>query len=292
MRGFLILSINKILIHGNGFSYTIRTTSSINTHQQQILNMAGFYFRPFIRKMFMKVWISTLFMLLSSYCQGQFNDSLTHHLRLSASGNINRTANNIAYLLSNDARFSIRNKTTVLNTAASWVYGKQNAALTNNDFAITADVNRYASTNFYYWGLANFTTSLSLRLNRQLQTGIGVAYNFVNNQQAWLNVSNGLLYETSSLLRNDADERYNTIRNSFRLSYRFTINGAVMLNGVNYWQPSFRNGNDFILRTNNSIGYKLNRWLALTASLAYNQVRRTRAENLLFTYGLTAENFY
>lgn len=235
------------------------------------------------------IWLA----LLPSFCGAQFNDSVTHHIRLTASGNINRTATGTAYLLANDARFSIRNKRTTLNTAAAWVFGKQGGILTNNDFSATADFNVYRdSSYFYYWGLGNYTTSFSLKLNRQLQAGLGAAYNLVNTPNAWLNISNGLLYENSNLVRNGADEAYQTVRNSFRLSYRFTLANGLTLSGANFLQNSLRNTGDYIIRTANSVGFKVNRWLAFATTLTYNEVSRTGAENLLFTYGLTLENYY
>jgi hypothetical protein len=232
--------------------------------------------------------------LLPAYCFAQFSDSVNHFARLSLAGNINHTNSTTTSLLNNDARFSIKKPRTVLNAFAGWVYGAQTSRVTNNDFTGTLDFNLYNKRgNFYEWGLANYTTSLSLRIHNQLQAGLGAAYNFVNNEKAWINISDGLLYETSSIALNDSvDKNYQTVRNSLRLVYRFSFWNTVTLNGTHFLQNSLDNGNDYIIKSNSSAAIKLYKWLSFTASVSYNQFRRTGAENLLFTYGLAAEKYF
>ena len=231
---------------------------------------------------------------LPLYATAQFSDSLTQFGRLSLSGNINRTNLATNYLLNNEARYSVKRPRTVLNSFAGWVYGKQAALTTNNDFTTTLDFNLYNQKgNFYYWGLANYTTSISLRINRQLQTGLGVAYNLVNTPNTWINISDGVLFETSSLARRDgSDENYQTVRNSFRLAYRLVLRDLITINGTNFLLNSLQDGNDYIIRSQNSAGIKLNKWLSFAATVSYNQFRRTGTENLLFTYGLAAEKYF
>jgi hypothetical protein len=232
--------------------------------------------------------------MLPLYGAAQFSDSLTHFARLSASGNINRTRLATSSLLNNEASYSIKKPRTVLNASAGWVYGKQASRVSNNDFTATLDFNLYNKRgNFYQWGLANYTTSLSLGIYNQLQAGLGVAYNLINNSTTWINLSDGLLYETSSIRLNDSvTKNYHTVRNSFRLAYRFVFWNLVTINGTNYLQNSLSNGKDYSIRSNNTAGIKLNQWLSLTTSVSYNEFRRTGTENLLFTYGLTAEKYF
>lgn len=232
--------------------------------------------------------------LFPFFAAAQFNDSLTHMARFSAAGNINRTNLATSYLLNNEVRYSVKKPRTVLNTSAGWIYGQQGDILTNNDVNTSLDFNLYNQRgNFYYWGLATYTSSLSLQINNQLQAGLGVAYNFVNNTNTWINLSDGILYETSSLaISNTADENYQTFRNSLRLVYRFLLWDLVSINGSNFLQNSLKNSDDYIIRSTNSAGLKLNKWLSFTTSVTYNQFRRTGSENLLFTYGLTAEKYF
>ena len=227
-------------------------------------------------------------------CHAQFNDSVTQHVRFSASGNLNRSNNTTAYLLTNDARYSIRNKRTTLNTVATWLYGEQGARLTNNDFSATADFNLYPdSSKLYYWGLANFTSSYSLRIRNQQQVGVGAAYNFVNTPTAWLNLSEGIIYEASRLNTADPEKnQYQTFRNSLRLAYKFVMGNALTFSGTNFWQPALGNSSDYTIRSNNSLGVKLNTWISVGTTISYNRFNRTGSENLLFTYGLVVDKYF
>ena len=106
-----------------------------------------------------------LFLFFSATCFAQFSDSLTHLISFGASGNINRTSTSAAYLLTNEARFSTKKKRITTNSSARWLYGEIDNKLSNNDFITTHDFNRFNQKgNFYYWGLANYTTSYSLRI--------------------------------------------------------------------------------------------------------------------------------
>src|SRR5215210_362407 len=114
-------------------------------------------------------FIACLCFIASALCTfAQFTDSLTHLARFAASGNINSTNTSRSYLLTNEARFAIKNKKTAMNALVGWVYGESGSHLTNNDFVATYDFNLYNEKgNFYYWGLANYTTSFSLKINNQ-----------------------------------------------------------------------------------------------------------------------------
>jgi hypothetical protein len=243
----------------------------------------------------MRGFVIILFALLCSIlAHGQFSDSITHYIRLAASGNLNRSNSATSYLLTNEARYSVKNKRSTLNAYANWLYGEQDNALTNNDFTASTDFNLYHdSSNLYYWALANYTTSYSLKINNQLQSGLGVAYNFANTANAWLNLSDGILYETSSLTTADqALNQYHTFRNSLRFSYKFIIKKTLTLSGTNFLQHAIGNASDYIIRTNNSLGFQLNKWITIGATINYNQFSRTGTQNLLFTYGIVAERYF
>jgi hypothetical protein len=234
------------------------------------------------------------FLLCTLSAKAQFSDSVTHYIRLSAAGNLNRSNSSTAYLLTNDVRYSIKNKRTTLNAGGSWLYGEQEHSVTNNDFIATTDFDLYHdSSNLYYWALANYTSSFSLKINSQFETGLGTAYNFVNTASSWLNLSEGILYETNNLnTGNPAVDEYHTFRNSLRLSYKFVIKKTVTINGTNFLQQAFGNGNDYIIRTTNSLAFKLNKWISLATNISYNRFKRTGTDNLLFTYGLVAEKYF
>lgn len=224
---------------------------------------------------------------------GQFNDTTHYRATYISSGSINKTRDGSAYLLNNGFRFGVKKETFSLNFNNSWIYGRQQDNLTNNDFSTSLDFNLFQSPKFYYWGLANYNTSYSLKVNNQLLAGVGVAYNFLNSENAYLNVSNGVLYDLSDLQLNDTTQQiYHTYRNSLRLAFRFNIHKLVVVESSTFLQNSFDYKADYIIRSTNSLSFKLNPWLSLTTALAYNRQNRTQSENLLFTYGLTLEKYF
>ncbi|MCH5689483.1 DUF481 domain-containing protein [Niabella sp. W65] len=134
--------------------------------------------------------------------KAQFTDSTTRFVKLTSGGSINKTKDGSNYLFNNNAYFNVRKKRTVLNSAATWIYGMNPEKLTNNDFTLSSNVNLYRHfTDFYYWGLVNYTTSYSLNIKSQGQAGIGIAYNFLNKPNVWLNVSNGMIGEASRIIQ-------------------------------------------------------------------------------------------
>lgn len=227
--------------------------------------------------------------------QAQFSDSVTYYTGLNSTGTYNKTNDGgELYNLNNAARLSVRKKSVSLNSNTKWVYGKQNNILTNNDFSSALDFNLYKTLpHFYYWGLANYTSSYSLKQNHQLQGGLGIAYNFIDKTNANINVSDGLIYEYSDVVLTDStNEIYGTWRNSFRLSFRWDIKSRVFVNGTGYFQHSLNYGNDYIIRSDLALGVRLKKWLSLTTSLSYNEVSKTKRQNLLITYGLLIEKYF
>lgn len=244
-----------------------------------------------IRK-YMWLFIAGFF---SKVLPAQFNDSVTYYTGLNSTGTYNKTNDGgELYNLNNALKLSVRKKSVSLNSSSKWVYGKQKNILTNNDVSSALDFNLYKTLpHFYYWGLANYSSSYSLKQNHQLQGGLGIAYNFFDKPTANINISDGLVYEYSDVILTDStNDIYSTWRNSLRLSFRWEIKNRVFINGAGYLQNSLNYGNDFIIKSDMSLGVKLRKWLSLTTSLSYNQISKTRRENLLITYGLLIEKYF
>ncbi|WP_143305997.1 DUF481 domain-containing protein [Chitinophaga vietnamensis] len=224
----------------------------------------------------------------------QFNDSTHYYLKYASTGAINRTNNGNAYLLNNAFNFKVSKKMIDLNAMGSYVYGKQNHDLTNNDVSAALVFNLYrGDKRFYYWGLANYDKSYSLKINNRFQGGGGVAYDVVRNKTFTLNLSDGLLFETSDLyLQDTIPDVYHTFRNSFRLQYKLVIQDIIVLDGSNFFQNSLSNGNDYIIKSNTNLSVKLRSWLSITAAVQYNKLNRTDRENFLFNYGVTIEKYF
>lgn len=168
--------------------------------------------------------VIVLFMIfISRQSFSQFNDSVQYYIYYSFAGVINKTNDGKSYVLNNVFRFSISKKIITLNTTNSWKYGEQQAKRKpNNDFSSILDVDLYKNTRrLYYWGLANFDKSYSLKLNNRIQAGAGLGYTFLQSSKANLVFSDGIIYERSDLQNTDnTSNTYATFRNSARLKFR------------------------------------------------------------------------
>ncbi|HET7115773.1 MAG TPA: DUF481 domain-containing protein [Hanamia sp.] len=236
---------------------------------------------------FISVFISTVAL-------SQFNDSTHHHFKFASTGTINQTKDLSSYVLNNMAAYEINQKKLTFNTSASWIYGRQQHQLSNNDVSADANIDYLKNVHpLYYWGLFSFDESYSLKINYRFQSGIGVGYTFVNKPHFKLVASDGFVYETSDLtdpvLGKDI---YQTVRNSFRVKYRWAYKDIFVLEGAEYVQPSLISLKDYILKSSNTLSVKLNTWLAINASVGYNKISRTNRENLLITYGLTVDKYF
>lgn len=224
----------------------------------------------------------------------QYSDSVQYHFGFASTGSINKTNDGNAYLLSNSLAFNTRQKEVSMNLNSSWVYGQNNGTLTNNDFFVTADadVSRHLH-KIYYWALANYETNYSLKTIYRFQPGAGIGYTFYDSTKARLVVSDGILYETANLI--DAVKGrnvYTTFRNSLRVKYHVEINKFIVLDGSNFWQPSLKNFSDYIFKLNNTLSFKLNKLVSLTAAATYNKISATQSENLLLTFGITLDRYF
>jgi hypothetical protein len=226
--------------------------------------------------------------------RSQFTDSIFYRVSYSSTGTINKTNDVSSYVLANGFRFNVNKKDLRINMNSGWVFGQQQQRLTNNDFTSSLDFNLYKTLpHFYYWGLANYDKSFSLKIIRRYQAGVGAAYNVLDKRTFSLNVSDGVLYESSHLKINDSiSNRYNVFRNSFRLRYRLIFEEVIELNGTNLLQNAINRDNDYIINSVNSLSFILRKWLSLTASATFNRVERTRRENLLITFGLSVEKYF
>ncbi|MCZ4222623.1 DUF481 domain-containing protein [Pedobacter rhodius] len=220
----------------------------------------------------------------------QFNDTTNYHIALLSSGSVNLTNNERAYLLNNSLNFGVKKKSMVFNSNTSWLYGKQNNSLSNNDFSTTMNFNLYKTfPHFYYWGLVNYNTSYSLQIRNQLLAGGGIAYNFIDKPDAYVNVSNGVLFDNSSLVELN---NYNTLRNSLRLQYHVLIKDIITIDGTHFLQNSYSRKGDYIIRSATTVGLKIRKWISLTTALNYNKLNITQRENLNLTYGLSIDKYF
>ena len=241
-----------------------------------------------------KFILSAAAVLLAVAAQAQFNDSTHYHLTLTSTGNLSKTGAGDALLLNNSLGFGIKKKDLGLNFGSKYVHGEQNRTLINNDFNAAVDATLQSTIpHFYYWGFAGYTSSYSLKINNQLQSGAGVAYNLIDREDMKLNLSEGVLYEYNDLFKDDTVRTmYSLARNSFRLSFRYTYKEIIKFETTNFLQNAFTDGDDYIIKSNSTVSLKLRKWLSFTTGFMYNKFSITDKENLLFTYGLTIDRFF
>lgn len=225
----------------------------------------------------------------------QFNDSVSYYINFSGTGDLNKTNTGTTYLLNNTLGFQVDKKVFSINSTVSHVYGSNQTLKTNDDLLAMLNLDILKGVRkFYYWGLAGYEKSFSLQVDSRLQAGAGVGYIFVNKPKANLELSDGILFETTDFGVPDEHERtsYQTVRNSLRLKYRFTIKEIFRIDGVNFFQSSLSDGKDYILKLNANFSVRLYKWINFTTSFNYNRQNITSSENLLITYGLSMEKYF
>lgn len=247
-------------------------------------------------------WICVLLFPAFAFAQQEeavFNekkDTTIYRFGFTGTGNVNKTrANGTSYIFNNSTRFSVDKRILTVNAYANWIYGENTSTKTNHDFLATLDADLFKHTRkLYYWALATYEKSFSLKIDDRFQVGAGLGYTLVNSNQLNLVVTDGLLYEKTDLRETDKYGRnnYKTVRNSFRLKNRLKISELITVDGVHFLQHSLSDSEDYIIRTTNTVNFKIKKWLSFTVGLTYNKLNFTKSENLLFNYGITIENTF
>jgi hypothetical protein len=232
--------------------------------------------------------------LASGTAHAQFNDSINHYLYVGSTGTFSKTNDLNSYVLANNVKFTVSKKKVSFNTSNSWVYGKQSDVKSNDDFSSLIEFDFLKKQKrLYYWGNGTFDKSFSLKIDYRYQAGAGLGLNIAQQPNLVLNVTEGLIYETGSLIDKDLGERrYNIWRNSARVKYRWVIQDIVILDGYVLYQPSISTRNDVIFKTSTTLSVKVRKWLSLSSALTYNEITLTDRRNLIVTYGIVMERFF
>jgi hypothetical protein len=235
-----------------------------------------------------------LFILNAFRGFAQYTDSTSYYFNYAFTGSINKTQDGSANLLDNGLKIGMKKKTISMNFNNKFIYGNQNRLLSNKDFSSSFDINLYKTfPHFNYWGLATYNSSYSLKINNQWMSGVGIAYSIFDRPNVYVNLSDGVLVDHTDLdLSNGITDKYETLRNSFRINYKFILLTNLVLNGSNFLQNSLSSRSDYIIKTTNSLNFKISKWLNLTTQLDYNKMNRNKRDNLLLTYGLSFERYF
>jgi hypothetical protein len=247
-----------------------------------------------VQYMIIRFTLFVLILLNARSCAAQFTDTTNYYFNYAFTGNINKTQDGSSNLLDNAIRLGMKKKSTSMNFNNKFVYGNQNGLLSNKDFSSSFDINLYKTfPHFYYWGLATYNSSYSLKVNNQWMSGVGIAYSVLDKPGAYLNISDGILIDHTDLdLSKGITDKYETLRNSFRINYKFIVVKSLVISGSNFLQNSLASRSDYIIKTTNTLNYRLNKWLNLATQLDYNKVNRNKRDNLLLTYGLSFERYF
>jgi hypothetical protein len=238
---------------------------------------------------------TVLFTLNAIASIAQFNDSTNYFISLNSTGIINKTNDRNSWILNNNLKFSLYRKQISLNSSTGFIYGEQQQLLSNRDFTSALDFNHYlANRSIYFWGLASYEKNFSLKIDNRLQAGLGIGYNVVDRASAIITLSDGILYESSDLRQTTETTNgdYETLRNSFRLKFRFIIAERITIDGSDFLQHSLANRADYIIRSQTNFSLKLMKWLSFTTGITYNKISLTSRENLLINFGLSLERYF
>jgi hypothetical protein len=239
--------------------------------------------------------ISILFITISLASAAQQADSVTYHLSFSGTGNVNNTNDGTSYIFNNALKFNINSRILSINTFNSWIYGQNPTSKTNNDFLSVADFDLFKNIHrWYYWALAGFEKSYSLKIDNRIQAGGGIGLNIIKKPAVSLVITDGILYEKSRLAEADIYQRdhYETIRNSLRIKYRVVVKNIFSIEGTNFLQNSLADKEDYIIRSATNLSFHLKKWLSLTMAVNYNKLNLSGRENFLFNYGLMIEKIF
>lgn len=236
-----------------------------------------------------------LFFLLIHTVSAQYADTMTYHVKAQLAGVFNKTNTTKSFLANNGLQYNMSKERTSINWNGSWIYGKQNGGITNNDFSSIFDYNFFhKKKHAYVWGFAAYDKSYSLKIIDRIQAGAGLGYKLVDTKVLLLDLSDGIIYENSDLDQSaDLTARdIETFRNSLRLKYTFNYSTVLVLHGSNYWQQSVETRDDYIIKCYNTLNIKVRKWLSISVVMNYNKINITQRENFLLTYGLTFDKTF
>lgn len=242
----------------------------------------------------MKNLLTAIILSAFSPLLAQYSDSIHYFTGYTSTGTYNKTNDKSAYVFNNMLTLGLRKKNIELNSANKWLYGTQDKSLTNNDLSSAWDIDLFKNiSHLYYWGLLNYNANYSLKINNQLQSGIGIAYNLVDKPPSEFSISDGVLYEYNDVILQDSTRQiYSNIRNSLRVQLKLNLTGIVSFNGNILLQNSLTTHNDYMVKSDAGLAFKLRKWLNLTTALSYNKISLTKRENFFVTYGLTIERYF
>src|SRR5690349_21039388 len=107
-----------------------------------------------------KWFIAVACILLFNRTMSQSPDSAKYSLHYAATGIINNTQSTSSHVFNQVLQTEFNKSKFAVTTFASWIYGRQNKKLSNNDFSSAVDLNyRFTNTRLVAWTLGTFDKS-------------------------------------------------------------------------------------------------------------------------------------
>ncbi|MGA0555826.1 DUF481 domain-containing protein [Larkinella sp. VNQ87] len=141
-------------------------------------------------------------------------------------------------------------------SSPTFAYGQQNGQLNEREFLADFRATLFHERRFYYLGFGATEVSNLRKIRNRLTGGAGVGYKLVSRKNAYLSVTNVLLYEYTDFITNTAEvPDVNVLRNSTRLLGEFQWDdGRYSINQTVFLQPALNQPN---FRWNGSLSFQM-----------------------------------
>lgn len=141
-------------------------------------------------------------------------------------------------------------------SSPSFAYGRQNQQLNEREFLADFRASYLHERRFYYLAFGATEISNLRKIRNRLTGGAGVGYKLLSRKNAYLSVTNVLLYEYTDFLTNTAEvQDVNVLRNSTRVVGEYQWDdGRYSVSHTAFLQPALNQPN---LRWNGNVSFQM-----------------------------------
>ncbi|RRA99847.1 DUF481 domain-containing protein [Larkinella rosea] len=141
-------------------------------------------------------------------------------------------------------------------SSPSFAYGRQNQQLNEREILADFRTTFLQEKRFYYLGFGAIEISNLRKIRQRLTGGAGVGYKLISKKNAYLSVTNVLLYEYTDFITNTAEvQDINVLRNSTRIVGEYQWHdGRYSITHTAFFQPALNQPN---LRWNGNVAFQI-----------------------------------
>ncbi len=227
--------------------------------------------------MFRFLFLLLFFPLFVSAQQEEPKDTTEFSYKIGISGYYNRTSTSDALISNYNGNLTRVSNKTDCSLSTTYLWGVSNNILSNDDFFGNLFLDFRKKKKTFIWTMSQFDRSFSLNIRYRVQTGGGLGFYLLRDENNTISITNGFLYDASNI--NDV------VRNSCRLKiskkhkhYKFET--------VGFYQPALSDEEDYIIKINTSLDIKIKHHTYLQFVFQNNQSTKTNKSNLLYTIGI------